>query len=188
MRLNRRIRLPSEVHGASASSIALSPVLARVGHRIEVDVIFSILGQDQLGKPLPITPGSDGEGALRLAKALVEVGLADCAIVPAVVQPPSYLSSEPLSLHLPQTPLQRHHSRMSQSSCDTQTPRYPVRSVVIPHTRAFRASNGRVVASKTVFYDEGEVGEAVSRHCRDKGECACGLMWEGLTRVVSGLA
>ena len=189
MRLHKRLRLPSEVHGASASSIALSPVLARVNHRFEVDVIYSILGQDQLGKPLQSTPGSDGEGALRLAKAIVEVGIAACTITPSIIQPPSYLSFSP-SL----SPLCRHTSISSRTSSDTHrsnpSTSEKLRGVMIPHMRAFRASNGRIVANKTVFYDEGGMEEMMSKHVREKGECACslgrGLDGEGLGRVVSG--
>jgi len=213
MRLNRRLRLPSEVQGMGPSSITLSPVLARVSHRIEVDVIYSILGreQDQPDKPRgsKLLHGDDGdaeEGAMHLAKAMVQINLAACTVTPSVIQPPAYLKPTTPPNQIPITfshsQLQRHHSRISRrtsiGTVDTHRPTlndflsrsrstFPLpMNAAIPHSRAFLASNSRIVARKSVFYNEGEVEDAVARHCLDKGECACRLMREGLWRVISG--
>lgn len=188
MSLNRRLRLPSEINSACPSSIISSPVLARVTHRIEVDVIYSVLGQDRLGRALESCAGSEVvEGELRLSRAIVEVGLLACTITPSIIRPPSYFvpSSREISERL--QPLHRCGSidGRSMMSSDVQ-PSTP--SAMVPHTRAFRASNGVVIGGKKVFYAEGELLDSLSKHCKDVGECACGIMWDGLGRIQSGSA
>jgi hypothetical protein len=180
MRLQRRVRLPSYVTGANASSSSLAPVLAKVAHRIEVDVIYSIIGQDQLGKPMRCNPG---EGALRLARALVEVNMAPCSVTPASVHPPSYFS--------PCVGFPRAISPVRRLSIDTVRRSFEAthatQGPLVPHTRAFRASNGYIIGGKKVFYDESEVAEELGKHKKKQGECACFTMWEGgLSRALSG--
>lgn len=187
MRLHRRLHLPSEIHGAHASSWTLAPVLAKVGHRLEVDIIYSILGQDRLGKSLN---GVGGEGEVRLAKAFIEVNLASCSITPATIQPPSYFSPS-------QTTSRRRNSDTSHhSNSSTDTHRTSFSAAKPPahgvhHTRSFRASNGHVIGTKRVFYEEGDMEEAVRLHRLHKGEgCACEIEIRGregdLERFVSG--
>ena len=168
LRVHRVARLPSEVNGAHPSSSTLVPFFAKVSHWITVDVIYSVLGQDRQGKP----DGTD-EGAMRQGRTVIAVGLAPCTVIPSTVQPPSYFSpSRPFSL------LRRRMSNdtgcVSTQSVETH-PCPP--SAKVPHSRAFRASNGRVVAGKRVFYSDAEIRDAVERHHRDKGDCACGLDW-----------
>ncbi|ORY23918.1 hypothetical protein BCR39DRAFT_340091 [Naematelia encephala] len=193
LRLHRRCRLPSEVSGANASSATLAPVLAKVSHRIELDIIYSVLGQNELGKPL--APGENGgEGTMRLAKAMVEIELASCVITCSTVQPPSYFFSPTRStVRRPSIDT----ARLSFASYDTTSTHLmmhggsgpsppPPTNVTVSHSRAFRASNGRVIGGKKVFYAEAEFEEASKVHCRDKGDCACAVMWDGLGRITSG--
>lgn len=190
MKLHRRVRLPSEVNDAHSSSSTLSPALAKVTHRVEIDVIYSILGQDQRGKPIT-SDNNNGrsaqEGSVRLVRGLFEIDLASCSITRSIIQPPSYPSPAIATPHM--TSL---HRRLSTAS--TVTRMIPTRfSPVMPHTRAFRASNHRTVGSKVIFYEEAHVREALERHRSERPDCACRL-WDGsreserLDRWISGSA
>ena len=185
LRLYRRARLPSQVNGANHSTSTLTPILAKVTHRIVVDVIYSILGQDPLGKRL-VRAESSLEGTMRQVTTKFEVELAPCSLIPITVQPPSYVDgprnpspsrhSPPTQIHSPPG-LQRRFSTQSEimsvrsSEGGLNVPRLP--SADIAHSRAFRASNGLVIAPKRVFYSDHDIRIAAREHLKDNALCAC---------------
>jgi len=204
LRIQRVLRLPSELHGAHATSSTLAPVLARVSHRIAVTVLYSILGFDSAGKPLQDDEAAKSrDGGVRKATMVFEIGLAQCSVVPSVIQPPVYSTPSDHAatsvFHQPATSPRRSLRRLSMETVRSMSvgrPQVtaPVASQPIPeerplgsappnplqHTRAFKASNGLVVSGNTVFYADAEVQENWRRHHRDRTACACSA-WESLT-------
>ena len=181
LRMNRSVRLPSELQDAHPTSATLAPVLARISHRIAVNVIYSVLGQNALGKP--VLEGV--EGAMRQVTLVFEVGLMPCIAVPSTIRPPAY-DDDFTEIIAPAVTPRRLFRRVSMDTVfEKRTPSREAhrdahksasdRITSIHHSRAFRASNGLVVTGNRVFYSEQEVEEAVSRHKREKGACACVL-------------
>ena len=217
LRLHRRIRLPSEINNAHHSTSTLVPVFAKVSHRLVVDIIYSILGQDELGRRRQSAisslnkGGEDLEGFKRRLTTKFEVDLAACTLTSESIQPPSYGTtrleateslrytpspgSSPVRQTLPLlsdefcSRLGRRSSNNFQSLSVGSAERSPsphttmdkphsissalLASSDIPHSRAFRASNGRVIAPKRVFYSEHDMRVAAQRHRKDKEHCAC---------------
>ncbi|ORX39559.1 hypothetical protein BD324DRAFT_614152 [Kockovaella imperatae] len=202
-RFHRRIRLPSEVNGAHHSTSTMSSVLAKVGHRLVVDIIYSVLGQDELGRK-----ASQVEGSMRRLTTKFEIDLPPCGLTPSSLQPPSYRTTRVMQRPSPRLALRRlpsttpsYHSmehsptrhtaitfapaptmsRLERHlSATSQTTARSIDDVIwhieeIAHSRAFRASNGRVIAPKRVFYSESDIKTAAARHKKERGHCACSL-------------
>lgn len=199
LRIQRVLRLPSELHGAHATSSTLAPVLARVSHRIAVNVLYSILGFDSAGNPLQDDEaGASRDGGVRKAMLVFEIGLAQCSVVPSVIRPPVYSTpcdhAATSAVQLPPTSPRRSLRRLSMETVRSMSvgrphimPPFPSQPIPeerplgatpanpLQHTRAFKASNGLVVSGDTVFYDEAEVLENWRRHHRDRSACACSV-------------
>lgn len=179
LRMHRRVHLPSDIHGCCPTSDTLAPVLATVSHSLEVDVIYSIFGQDRLGKPLPSSGPQEGE--MRLQRAMTEVNLAACTVGPATIQPPSYGPAHAATLTVPKTrpqaslsPIRRTLSRASSAYRKEPISKVVPKARAIPHSRSFKASNGVTVGAKAVFYPEGQLEEALIKHQQSHADCACG--------------
>ena len=198
-RFHRRVRLPSEINGAHHSTSSVLPGLAAVSHRLTVDVIYSILGQDAIGQKSKTE--NEAEGSMRRLTTKFEIELPPCTLTPGSVQPPSYITPTPLRtsqeiprgrsprripsiradrspdiplLYPPSLPntLNRQLSAISHfTSRSDHAPAQPE----IAHSRAFRASNGRVIAPRRVFYSENDLRIAGQRHRKEKGHCACSM-------------
>lgn len=193
LRLNRSVRLPSELQDAHPTSSTLAPVLARISHRVAVNIIYSVLGQDASGKPIKGSQsnGSLYEGAMRQVTLVFEVGLMPCVVVPSTIRPPVYTDDDvvdmvdmPAPASSPRRMFRRFSMDTVRSSSTARVEPPPPPSITratterllssaIHHSRAFRASNGLVVTGNRVFYSDQEVEEAVNRHHREKGACAC---------------
>jgi hypothetical protein len=87
-------RLPSPIIGAHATSpVLLDPRITRIGHHLRLEVLFSVLGQDVQGLPLPtgrVNSYTPPEGAIRRLWVEHEVVLRSCILGPDNTKVPTY--------------------------------------------------------------------------------------------------
>lgn len=98
LRIRSKVRLPTPVAGAVASSPKLlDNRLARTIHRLRIETFFSVLGEDESGRPLSPDPkaknGKPREGTLRRTWVDHDVTIGSCCITPENVLVPTYTSS-----------------------------------------------------------------------------------------------
>lgn len=98
LRIRSKVRLPTPMAGAVPSSPKLlDNRLARTVHRLRIETFFSVLGEDESGRPLLPDPkaknGKPREGTLRRTWVDHDVTIGSCCITPENVLVPTYTSS-----------------------------------------------------------------------------------------------
>lgn len=109
--LHKQCRLPSPIVGIHASTPRLlDPRLSRVTHRIRVEVLFSVLGQDEKNEPLPVPKtGKMAEGTVRRLWVDHEVALRVCMLGPdATLVPPYEAVTESFQAYLSRIEIRRN--------------------------------------------------------------------------------
>lgn len=68
-----------------------SPI--RVSHQLITEVFFSVMGEDDFGRPI----AKDQQPGLRIFRLTKSIVVPSCAMIPLWLQPPSCMSSARLS-------------------------------------------------------------------------------------------
>lgn len=95
LRIRTKARLPTPMAGGVASSPKLlDNRLARTVHRLRIETFFSVLGEDESGRPLSPDPksknGKPREGTMRRTWVDHDVIIGSCCITPENVLVPTY--------------------------------------------------------------------------------------------------
>jgi hypothetical protein len=107
MRITTKLRLPTPIAGAVPTSPKLlDNRLARITHRLRVETLFSVLGEDDWGRPLPLglnaKDGKPAEGRRRRTWVDHEIEIGSCCITPENVLVPTYSPAAEVKLDLAQ--------------------------------------------------------------------------------------
>lgn len=96
LELRTMVRIPSPIIGAHATSPAiLDSRLTRISHRLRLEVLFSVLGEDEHGKPLrgkKTSTNEPPEGTVRRLWVEHEVILRSCVLGPDNIKVPTYIA------------------------------------------------------------------------------------------------